>query len=99
MKSNDLNIANPVTLLHHNYFISEGKLGAATAIKAAVLSLVFQKSINKHLCHDTPLHASLSFASAWFVVARLSEECGGSCEGQGALYSCSAHQLDLQTGI
>lgn len=36
MKSNDLSIANVFTLLHHNYFISEGKLEAAPAIKAAV---------------------------------------------------------------
>lgn len=39
MKSNDLSVANAVTLLHHNYFISEGKLEAATAIKAAVSAL------------------------------------------------------------
>jgi len=36
VKSNDLTVANAVTLLHHNYFISEGKSEAATAIKAAV---------------------------------------------------------------
>lgn len=39
MKSNDLSRANAVTLLHHNYFISERKLGAGTAIKAAVSAL------------------------------------------------------------
>lgn len=39
MKSNDLSTANFVSLLHHNYFISEGKLEAATAIKAVVSAL------------------------------------------------------------
>lgn len=36
VKSSDLSVANSVTLLRQDYFISEGKLEAATAIKAAV---------------------------------------------------------------
>lgn len=38
MKSSDLSIAN-VTLLHHNYCSSEGKLEATTAIKSVVSAL------------------------------------------------------------
>lgn len=36
MKSSDLSVANSVTLLRQDYFISEGKLEAETAIKVAV---------------------------------------------------------------
>lgn len=36
VKSSDLSVVSTVTLLRQDYFISEGKLEAATAIKAAV---------------------------------------------------------------
>lgn len=36
VKSSDLSVANSVTLLRQDYFISEGKLEAETAIKVAV---------------------------------------------------------------
>lgn len=42
VKSSDLSVANSVTLLRQDYFISEGKLEAATAIKAAVSASSFR---------------------------------------------------------
>ncbi|PKU34858.1 coagulation factor v [Limosa lapponica baueri] len=41
---------------------------------------ILKRSVNRHLYHDTALHATFSLASAWFMVARLREACGGSCE-------------------
>lgn len=59
MKSNDLSIANAVTLLHHKYFISKGKLEAATAIKAVVSALSF-RSASTGICTMT-LHCMCLF--------------------------------------
>lgn len=68
MKSNDLSIANVVTLLHHNYFISEGKLEATTAIKAVVSALssrVTLTGISTMTLHCLQLFLFLLLGSWW----------------------------------
>lgn len=68
MKSNDLSIANAVTLLHNNYFISEGKLEAATAIKAVVSALSSRTAltgISTMTLHCMQLFLLLLLGSWW----------------------------------
>lgn len=76
-----------------------GEVRSCKSNKSSSFCFIFQSSISRHSYHGTPLRASFSLASAQFMVAGLREARGGSCEGQGALYSCSVHCLDLQTGV